>query len=388
MILQADREDNVWTRHVIREADIILLLADATDRPHEVILPGRLVSPRQGSFDRRELVLVQPDGLSLPRDTRRWLDRMHVDGHYHVRLGKTADMARIGRMLAGRGHGLALGGGASRGFAHIGAIRELIKARIPIDIVCGTSMGSIVAAQVACGWSPQKMQEESRRYLVDSSPFDFTMPLVAATRGHKFEHMLEAFFGNAQLEDLWIRCGTVSASLVHANVVPHFKGSVAHAVRASCALPGLLPPLVVENDILVDGVFLENLPVRVTRQMGAGRLIAVNVLSGTTSAMNSSFASLTEKHGFLRQVGNMINPFAGPRPPPIIDFTMQGFFLGAHHTSAQAKEEVDLFIEPDTNQFWFLDFSILDAAIAEGEIAARKALDSCPWRSDFAAEVS
>ncbi len=383
IILIADSGDTPWTRHCIRAADTIVMIASATDSAREITLPGRLRESAHGSYDRRELLIVHPDAVKLPRGTRAFLDAAQVDAHHHVRLGVQADLARAARLLAGRGHGLALAGGAARGFAHIGVIRALRERRIPIDIVAGTSMGSIVAAQCAAGWSPDRMRDECRRYLVDSSPFDFTVPIVAATRGHRFQRMLQAFFGDTMMEDLWVRCATVSSSAVSASVVPHERGPVTYAVRASCALPGLLPPVVTGDDVLVDGVFLENLPVHVVKRMGAGRVIAVNVIPSSGKAL-----AATAEDSALRHLGRLLNPFSGNHLPPVLHLAMQGFFLGAHHASAKAKDEVELYIEPDTSDIWFLDFGALDAAIVTGYEAARRAMDSRPRGHGLGTEIA
>jgi predicted acylesterase/phospholipase RssA len=264
---------------------------------------------------------------------------------------------------------LALSGGAARGFAHLGVVRALREAGVPIDVVCGTSMGSIVAAQCALGWDVARMRDELHRCLVARSPFDYTMPLVSAVSGERYDRMLQEFFGDKQVEDTWLRCATVSASLANAAPVVHRRGPLWLATRCSSALPGLLPPVERDGDLLVDGVFLDNLPADVAREEGRGRTIAVNVIPKVGAA---EWEALTEKGSALKHVMRMVAPSSRSRIPPIMNLVMQGFFLSTLSDAARIREEVDLYVEPDTSRFWFLDLDCIDDAIAEGHAAARR----------------
>ena len=138
-----------------------------------------------------ELVLVQPDEVTLGADTRKWLEVRQVSRHYHVRRSAAGDFQRLARLLTGQAFGLALGGGGVRGFAHIGAIRAIKEAAIPIDFIGGTSMGSLVAAQYALGWDEDRMLELNRRMFRETWPLnDYTVPVIACLAGQKFDKTL------------------------------------------------------------------------------------------------------------------------------------------------------------------------------------------------------
>jgi predicted acylesterase/phospholipase RssA len=367
LVLVADREDSAWTTRCVRQADVVLLVGRPRSRPAR--LPARLASPRQGAHDRRELILVHPEGTDRPSGAAPWLGAIAVDAWHHVRLGVPDDFRRVARFLTGRAVGLAMSGGAARGFAHIGVLRALREAGVPIDLVCGTSMGSWVAAMASLNWSDARIAKIMQEEMVDRSPLDYQLPVLAMAGGRRFDAMLLALFGDGLAEDTWRRFFSVCCSLTRSTVVRHSTGSLARAVRASCSLPGLFPPVVEGGEVLVDGVFLDNLPAEAAAQAGAGRTIAVNVLPPVAGDWEN-FADRST----LRQVARMLSPRAEDRLPPIVKLGMQGVFLGTANASARIRREVDLFIEPAVGKIWFLDFGACKRVIELGYEAAKPAI--------------
>ena len=171
-----------------------------------------------------------------------------------------------------------LGGGGARGFAHLGALRAFQEARIPIDIVGGTSMGAIVGAQYAMGYTLDHMIELNRRCFVHTNPIsDYTIPLVSLIAGDRMSRTLKKMFGDARIEDQWLPYFCVATNLSRATIAVHQQGSLAFAVGTSIAVPGLAPPLIQNGDFLVDGGLLENVPVGVMRRVSQGRVFTVDV---------------------------------------------------------------------------------------------------------------
>jgi len=173
------------------------------------------------------------------------------------------DLGRLARLLTRRGVGLVLSGGGARGFAHLGVIRALREARVPIDFVGGSSIGSIIAAGVAVGWSDDEMRMRYRRSFVDTNPVnDYTFPFVALTRGRKVSRLLQREYGDVLIEEpapAFFFC--VSANLTTGRALEHRDGRLADALRASVAIPGVMPPAYRGEDVLVDGAAINNLPV-------------------------------------------------------------------------------------------------------------------------------
>jgi predicted acylesterase/phospholipase RssA len=252
----------------------------------------------------------------------------------------------------------------------VGVLRARREAGVPVDLACGTSMGAIIAGLRALGRDDRDIAETIRRTFVDRSPLDYTLPIVAIARGRRFDEIIEELFGDHCIEDTWTRFFCVSASLRRAATVVHRTGAMRSAVRASCALPGVVPPTELAGDLLVDGVFLDNLPAEEARRQGAGRTIAVNVLPPTAS---NRWAALSEKVGPLRAAARLVDPRASARMPPILKLALDGIFLGALQASRRVKENADVFVEPAVEDVWFLDFANFDPVVAAGYEAARAA---------------
>lgn len=373
LILVADADDSAWTRFVLREADTVLLVADAGASPTSPI--AALHRPaREGAADRRELVLLHPPRTTTPQGTRRWLDAFPVAAHHHVREGDDLDLDRVVRCLTGRAITLVLSGGAARAIAHIGAVQALEEAHVPVDRVCGTSMGAVVAGLLARGRDAEQTRVVMRRHLVEQSIYDLTVPLVSAVAGRHLDRFMTACFGDLHIEDLWRPFFCVSSNLGRGVAVVHDRGRVADAVRCSSAVPGLFPPVQRGGELLIDGLFLDNMPVAAARRRAAGRVIAVNVIS----LADPGFGAFPEGRGVAQWL-RALNPFAAAwQPPPIVGLVLQAFFLGTMTAAEQARRDVDLYVEPPVGHIQFLETARFDEAVELGHRAMQASLAT--WR--------
>jgi NTE family protein len=175
---------------------------------------------------------------------------------------------------------LVLSGGGARGIAHIGAIKALERAQIPIDFLAGSSMGGIIAAAYACGLSPDEMVQEAgelsrvRQFLRLADP---GLPDAGLLRGQRLQAYFEERLGNRTFEQLERPLALMAVDLNTRKEVILQEGSVSVALRATMALPGLFMPLEIDGMRLVDGGLLNNLPVDVAKKTGAKIVIAVDV---------------------------------------------------------------------------------------------------------------
>ena len=152
LLYVADDDDTSWSRLCVRQADVVLLLADAGDDPAPRDWERRLLNGEGASTARCALLLRHPSFLhrdELYHITNRWLADREIEFHLHIRDGVPDDFGRLVRILMGDSVGLVLGGGAARGFAEVGAYRALHEAGVPIDWVGGTSIGGIIGAAIA-----------------------------------------------------------------------------------------------------------------------------------------------------------------------------------------------------------------------------------------------
>ena len=176
--------------------------------------------------------------------------------------------------------GLALGGGAARGFAHIGVIQVLEENGIKPDMVVGTSAGSVVAAFYASGKTGAQLQ-----WLADSMDesqlTDWTVPFMSRgmLRGEALGRYINTQLNGAKIEDLKIPLGIVATDLQTGDGILFRRGDIATAVRASSAVPSVFEPVRIGNKDYVDGGLVSPVPVRYARQMGADIVIAVDISS-------------------------------------------------------------------------------------------------------------
>jgi len=376
VIYQTDSGVTEWTERSIRQADRVILLAnangDASAHPIEALLAD---SARVGA-PRRMLVLLHPDGDHLPSDTVRWLNGRRVDEHHHVRANNDGDFARLARFLAGRAVGLVLGGGGARGFAHIGVLRALIEAGVAIDMVGGTSMGASIAAQFALGWSPKRMLEENRRVWVKLRPQkDYTLPMVSILSRKVADRCTKLMYGDTQIEDLWLRFFCVSSDLARATAVVHYSGSLLTALTASAAVPGVTPPVLMDGRLLCDGAFLNNVPADVMRERGCGRVIAAEVTVEEDEAFMSELVPTP-----WALLGSKFRLGKSMKFPSILEILLRASMLASSRRQDDAVKTADLVFHPPINEFGLLEFDAIERLEKVGYEHARGEIER--WRAE------
>jgi predicted acylesterase/phospholipase RssA/CRP-like cAMP-binding protein len=377
VVFESDATPSPWTDLCARQADLVLLVADADSDSRPGAIEDRLSSAAHGRRPTTmELVLVHRDAGRPPVGTANWIGARQLAGHHHVRRDCVEDYCRLARAATGRAVGVVFGGGGARGYLHIGVVRALREKGIPIDVVGGTSMGSLAAAQCALGFDTAQMLEFSTtgygRNLGMNLLRETTLPMVAFLSGRRTVKMLQDVFRDTRIEDLWLPYFCVSANLSTAKVVVHHKGPLWLGIRASLSVPGILPPVLVNGEMLVDGGLLNNLPVNEMRSR-AGTVIAIDI----ASPVDLTVASPTSVSvSGWSQLWSRINPFAKKTPlPHIFDILARTTTLGAIHNTETLKKEADLYLHPvaaDVDTFdWKAGRSLIDVgyryALAELE---------------------
>lgn len=375
VVYEADLDFTPWTRHCIRQADRILLISRAGFFPEGSARGAEfeeLCSQRAGV--RRDLVLLHRDGSSRPNNTARWLALVPGrNTHHHLRSGSLADFDRLSRMLTGEAVGLTLGGGGARGLAHLGVIRALEESGIPIDVIGGTSMGSVIAAQYALGMSYQEMIDINRRGWIDLDPFrDKTIPIMAILSCRKLDRMLEMMFGDARIEDLWLKFFCVSANLTRAEMNVHTEGSLARAVRSSLAIPGVAVPVFEKGDLVVDGGVLNNLPGDVMGRICGGTVIVVDVGAQKDLSIDPHVVKAPSPWKIL---WSRINPLGRAIDAPgILSIMMRTIMIGSLHNSNRMAQHADLYIRPAVDRHGMFDWKSIDEIVQSGYESALAAI--------------
>lgn len=379
VVYETDMFPSPWTKRCIQQADRILIVAQANANPTPGKIERTLLGQGKSMTEaQRTLVLLHSDGDRLPSDTRQWLTVRQVETHFHLRWGRIPDFERLARFLGGKAIGLVLGGGGARGCAHLGVIRALQEADIPIDMIGGTSIGAAIAALYAMGLDYENMRRLNRKIWIDSKPFnDYTLPVMSLIKGRKFENVAKMVYGNTLIEDLWVNYFCVSTNLTTTEEVIHREGSLAKALRATASLPGIAVPLVDGNNLLVDGGVLNNLPIDVMWDLCGGSVIAVNVspekdLSVDYDQFPSPWKLLWDRVFGSQKSHNV---------PNILDLLMRTTMVGSIHKTNAVKIEADLYLQPPVDQFKLLDFKALDKIVAVGYEYAKKKLEG--WKPPY-----
>jgi NTE family protein len=172
--------------------------------------------------------------------------------------------------------GLALGSGGARGFAHIGVIKALRDAGIPIHMIAGSSMGALVGAMVCIGHNDDNLKRMAtlfkRKYYMD-----YIVPKMGFISGKKIKDLMKLLTQQKRIEECDIPLAIVATDLIHGEKVVFRSGPIADAVRASISIPGILVPEKIDGKLLVDGGVIDRVPVSVAREMGADLIIAVDI---------------------------------------------------------------------------------------------------------------
>jgi len=361
LLYEADPGLTSWTRRCLRQADRVLVVAIAEGEPALGELANVLL--RCEGRPREELVLLHLRRKERPRGTARWLGLHSFLRHHHIRMEVGGDFDRLARFVNGTPVGLVLGGGGARGFAHIGVFRALEEAGIPIDRVGGTSMGAVMAGLHARGFAWKDMVRLNRWGWVRYKPHKlYTLPIISLLSSRKAERMLDMMFGDDQIEDLWLPFFCVSTNLTRAEVVVHRFGEMERQVGASMRLPGVVPPMVENGNLLVDGGVLNNLPIDVMRRQGRGPIIAVDVSAAIDVRADPSYQVAPSPWQLLvGQWRKTAKPF-----PNILQLLHRSAVLASDIYARQAKHEVELYIDLPMDQFDLFNVEPLNEIVEVG----------------------
>jgi NTE family protein len=244
---------------------------------------------------------------------------------------------------------LVLGGGAARGFAHVGVIRALEQEKIPIDMIVGTSVGSLIGAIYAndtnsfeLEWTAFTLEKDD---LFDYAIFSAITGMGLA-KGNKLEDFVNAKIPTANIENLKLPFTAIATDLNRGTRVVLDHGSVAKAVHASSAIPGVFNPVDYQGKVLVDGGLMDNIPISVAREKGADIVIAVDISENVVNF-------------------NITN---------IVDVVLQSVNIMFNENTKNRKKEADVLIAPAVGDVGMLDFTQKKRCMQAGIEATQKAM--------------
>ncbi len=266
----------------------------------------------------------------------------------------------ISKSSGARKVGLALGGGAARGLAHIGILEVLEKENIPIDIIAGTSMGAVIGAAVAGGQSARRIRAQALDLgWKGLAPLvELTAPRTGFLGGRRIRKRLKEIIGEVTFAQLEKPFACVATDIRTGDELVLREGPVLDAVIASCSLPIIFRVAQWQGRYLVDGGLVNPVPVKIVKEMGADFIIAVNVLHHPHVKLLQLHTRGTEK----------------PKEPNIFNVMMQIVNIPAAHLVKSSLSGADVIIEPDMTDIGFGDFNKAGECILRGELAASDAI--------------
>ena len=369
-----DAQKTEWTKRCIRQADEIVLLADAAASP-ALTETERTILATEGKISgaRQTLVLLQPENVTLPTGTALWLKNRGVGFFIHVRWERAdRDFGRLARYLSDNMVGLVLAGGGAKGFAHIGVWKALEEAGIPIDYVGGTSMGSMMGGLMAFDWKYDQIYTVCREIAFSPLKSDFNLlPLVSLFKGKVLDRVLQKYYEQYDIEDCPIPFYCVSSNLTHARPQIHRRGNMFRAIRASGAIPAVVPPVVEQNSLLIDGGICNNFPTDVMVEAGARFIIGVDFFTDQNQEVQykeipSNWKALSSMWFGGDESGKL---------PTLLGTIIRSTTLYSDYQQKQNIEKTDVYINPDVNKFSMLEWEAYDKIVQKGYDEAVRILE-------------
>ncbi|XP_046669459.1 neuropathy target esterase sws isoform X2 [Homalodisca vitripennis] len=387
-LYQCDPTITVWSQRCIRQADCVLIVG-LGDRSPSVGKMEKEVE-RMAMRTQKELVILHKEGCERPNNTVTWLNmRNWISSHHHILCNKRmfsrrsqyrinelyskvlmsepnihSDFSRLARWLTGTSVGLVLGGGGARGASHVGMVKAIQEAGIPIDMVGGVSIGAFMGAlwcternvttmtQKAREWS-KKMTQWWRQLL------DLTYPATSMFKGSYFNQTIYSTFGDTYIEDLWLPYFTITTDITASVMRIHTHGSLWRYIRGSMSLSGYMPPLCDPTDghLLLDGGYVNNLPADVMKRCGAKYILAIDVGSQDDMDLTNYGDDLSGWWLLLKRL-----PFTSPvKVPNLPDIQSRLAYVSCVRQLEEVKNsDYCEYIRPPIDKYTTLQFGSFD----------------------------
>jgi len=237
---------------------------------------------------------------------------------------------------------LVLGGGSARGVAHVGVLKVLIKEKIPIHKIVGTSMGALIGAAYCVGDPLESMERKAYKFSANKL-LDPTIPRMGLLAGDRLEDVIKTLLDDKTFADCKIPFTAVMTDIQTGEEIIYQKGNLSKVVRASCSWPGIFNPVQIDGRILCDGGIKNSVPTRIAKILGADYIIAVDV-------------------GFCVKKGKIAN---------IFQMILQSFQIMGEELNKYQANEADAVIKVDLGDIDQVAFERAGEAIRKGEEATR-----------------
>ncbi len=380
-ILVCSEAQPEWSRLCLLSADLVIVatqfLAD-----HNLYQIEKIQNLYAQSILNKKIYIVflHENESALPKLTSRWLEKRMVNLHIHVRKNHLGDIGRFCRIISNQAIGVVLGGGGAKGYAHVGAIKALMEAGINIDFLGGTSAGAIYGIGMSHSDFDLKKVDalcavSAKRRLTSN---DFSWPIVSIMSGKKISGFMKEMFGESDLEDIWVNSYCVSTNFSSSGIKVHDRGLASRMVTASSAIPGVFPPVVIDEQLHVDGGVVDNLPIEPMYRYPVRHIIAIS-LSGLETRKVDYLE--TPSAGML--IWDKLTQGKKYRIPGISSLIVNSLTLNSRQKQETAKTKVSLYFEMDLKGVGLLDDKKWSYTIDKGYEQMKAFLENLPEEEKF-----
>jgi predicted acylesterase/phospholipase RssA len=380
-ILVCSEAQPEWSRQCLLSADLVIVatefLADAN--LYQIEKMQNLYA--QSILNKKiYIVFLHENETLLPHQTSRWLEKRMVNLHIHVRKNHLGDIGRFCRIISNQAVGVVLGGGGAKGYAHVGAIRALMEVGVEVDFLGGTSAGALYGIGMShSDFDPKKVHalcEASAKGKLTSN--DFSWPIVSIMSGKKMASFMKKMFGESELEDIWVNSYCVSTNFSSSDTKVHVRGLVSKMVRASIAIPGVFPPVVIDKELHVDGGVVDNLPIEPMYRYPVGHIIAISL-----SGLETKQVDYLETPTAAMLIWNKLLGKRKYKIPGISALIINSLTLNSRQKQENTKAKVSLYFEMDLKGVGLLDDKKWRQTIQNGYEQMSKFLANLPEKEKF-----
>jgi predicted acylesterase/phospholipase RssA len=370
-----------WTKQCLLYADLVILASYFYADPELYAIEKEHKLYENNILNRKKyLLLFHPENVDVPENTSRWFKDRNINLHIHARKNNSSDMRRLCRIITNQAVGLVLGGSGAKGYAHVGAVQALLEAGVEIDFVGGSSAGALYGSIMAFSDFQNKRIEAICQESAESDLGinDFFLTFFAKNSGKKIEEFAKKVFGNTALEDIWVNSYCVSTNMTSNETKIHSTGKVWQQVQESFLSPGIFPPVVVDDQVYMDGTLADNIPIDPMYRYPVKNIIAISLSGSEPEKVDfknvpSVWEQVKGKFAKKKRYDN----------PVITTVMVNSMTFNPRQREEINKSKVSLFFEINLRAVSLLDDSKWKRVVKKGHDQTKSYLDELPVEEKF-----
>ena len=370
-VIMIASENSEWNRRIDLNADKTIYFA----KESEFLSTQKIASP-EDIQDEDELFLCYAENESAEQVAQAF-KLFRPERCFKLRPEIDEDKSRCARIIAEEQICMVFGGGGAHGLSNLGVVKAFMEKGIPIDVIGGTSIGSIFAASLAMDWPFDYVYSSMEKDISKNNPLkDYTLPLVALLKGNRMRKMLKNYF-NLPMQHTWKNMFCIAANLSSFKTEIIQTGPLDKAIASSISIPGILPPSLHNHSLLIDGGVLNNMPSDIMRRLYKGHVISVDVVASKPRSIDHEYK--INNWQFVKNV------FTGSRKnyiPGTMSTIMKAVTLASAERYREKEAVSDYYIMPRSKK-GFLAWKEMDDFVESGYSAAIDLLKEREYRTEL-----